>query len=1063
MNNSKIIGLIVGVFISVCVVAQKTNIYTHPDAEFEKAIELFQKEKYGAAQKSFTNIVASHSDPHNLVRIDAEYYNAICASELFNKDGELYLKQFVIDHPESPKVKSAYFYLGKYNYRKKKYKDVLNWFEKVDIYDLTTEELAEFYFKRGYSYFQGEKFTEAKKDFNEIKDVENKYASAAKYYAAHIAYNEKNYEIALRDFIHLQKNETFGSVVPYYIAQIYYLQKQYEKVISYAPHLLDSVNTKRAPEIARILGESYYRTNQYKEAIPYLKQYEKSANGLQRQDNYQMGYAYYKTNDCASAIDYFIKVTEGDDDSLSQNASYHMGDCYLKMDKKQNAITAFGKASKGEFDKTIQEDALYNYAKLCYETAFNPYNEAIRAFQKYIKDFPNAPHVDEAYTYLVNVFITTKSYKEALEAIEKIKTLTPELKQAYQKVAYYRGVDLFNNLEFAEAIKSFDKSQKYTFDKEVTASAIYWKAESYYRLKQYPKAIETYSDYIDEPGAIGKSEISDANYNIGYSYYKLNDWENSNLWFRKFVTFKPAADAKKINDAYNRIGDGYFMTRDFTNAADYYDQSFRMKLMNPDYALFQKAMAEGVMKKYPEKIADLKLFIQTYASTSSTYNLQARYELAQSYYIDNQTELALSSFKKFLEDYPNSKYENSCLSKIGLIYYFKLDDDNALTYFDRLIKRDRKSPDADAAIEIVKKIYTAKGNVDVLDNYLKSIGAAIPQAALDSIAYNIGKTHLLEKEYDKVIVDFEKYIAKFPNGIFILQANFYKAECEYSAGKSDASLVGYTYVIGKPKSEFTEQSLSRAADIVYRKQDYKTALDYYKQLEQVAENPKNNTAAKIGLMRCNFQMKNYPEAKISARNVLTNEKPAKELTNEAHYVIASSAFEIAAQQRYVDTTKPEDFTKYDEALQEYQYVVENAKNEIGTEAKYNVANIQFLKKDYKKSQKTIFELVNGEGDFPYWTDKAMILLADNYLAVKDNFQAKETLKGVISESDNKDLVKIGQDKLDKILAHEAAIKKAKEVKEQPLNIQFEGSSPQQNNLFVDPSMKKDSTELKKEE
>jgi len=1060
MNKSKYISLLIGVFLSACGFAQLTNIYTHEDADFKTAIELFQKEKFGAAQKLFEKVIETHTDLHSLIRIDAEYYNAICASELFNKDGELFLKQFVAEYPESPKVKTAYFYLGTYNYRKKKYRDALNWFEKVDIYDLTLDDLAEFYFKRGYSFFETEKFAEAKKDFLEIKDVDNKYASAAKYYAAHIAYNDKNYETALKDFLLLQKNETFGSVVPFYIAQIYYLQGKYNEVINYAPNLLDSTNTKRVPEIARILGESYYRTNRYKEAIPYLKQFEKAANGLQRKDNYQLGYALYRTNDYNGAIEYLVKVTDADD-SLTQNASYHIGDCYLKTDKKQSAIVAFGRASKLDFDKTIQEDALYNYAKLCYELAFNPYNEAIRAFQAYIKDFPTGTHVDEAYTFLVNVFITTKSYKDALEAIEKIKVLTPELKQIFQKVAFYRGVDLFNNMEYAEAIKLFDKSKTYIFDKEITAEAIYWKAESNYRLKQYQNAIDNYTEYIAEPGAIGQSEISEANYNIGYSYYKLNDWQNSVLWFRKFVTFKPQANARKINDALNRIGDGYFMSRDFSNAADYYDQSFKMKLINADYALFQEALAKGVLKKYSEKINDLKLFVQTYSASTSTYIQKARFELAQTYYIDNQTDLALDAYKKFLEDFPNSLYQNTCLSKIGLIYYFKMNDEEALVYFDQLIKRDRKSTDASVAIDIVKKIYTAKGNVEELDLYLKSIGAAIPEASLDSIAYDIGKTDYLKQEYKKVIPDFEKYITRFPNGIFILQANFYKAECDLAAGNTDNALNEFIYVISKPKSEFTEQSLYRASDIVFKKQDYKTALEYYKQLGEVAENQKNASVAKIGLMRCNFQLKNYADAKTNAKNVLSLEKPGKELITEAHYIDASSAFQIADKTHIIDTTKTDNGEKYDEALQEYQWVAENSKNELGAESKYHVAYIYSLKKDIKKSQKTIFDLINGEWDFPYWTDKAMILLADNYLALKDVFQAKETLKGIISESDDKELIKTAQEKLDKIKADEEAAKKAKEVKEQPINLQFEGSSPQQNNLFTEPVMPKDSVENKK--
>ena len=1039
MNKLKAVVFSVGVFLSISVLAQKTVIYTNEDPEFKTGIELFQKEKYGAAQKSFTKVIESEKDIQSLVRINAEYYNSICAIELFHKDGEIYLKQFIKDHPESPKVKSAYFYLGKYNYRKKKYKDAIDWLGKVDIYDLTTEELAEFYFKRGYSFFESDKFSDAKKDFFEIKDVDNKYAAAAKYYYAHIAYNEKNYETALIDFVKLQQNETFGPVVPYYIAQIYFLQGKYEAVITYAPALLDSANTKRAPEIAKIIGESYYRTSNYKEAIPYLKKYEKGVGALSRTDNYQFGFAYYKLNGYDDAINYFVKVGNIDD-SLEQNAFYHIGDCYIKTGNKQNALNAFGQASKLDFDKTIQEDALYNYAKLCYELAYNPYSEAIRAFQKYITNYPNAANVDEAYTYLVNVFMTTKSYKEAIEAIESIKLLTPELKQAHQKVAYYRGVDLFNNMQYAEAIKLFDKSNTYLFDKNIRASSIYWKAESYYRLNQYPKAIETFQDYISEPGAIGKSELSDANYNVGYAYFKQKDYVNSNLWFRKFVTFKPHADEKKINDALNRIGDGYFMSSDFSNAADYYDQSYKMKLMVPDYALFQKALANGVQKKYPAKISDLTTFIANYPT--STYLQKAKFELALTYYTSNQNEQALINLKKFADEYPNSSNINVCLSKIGLIYYAKKEDSNALIYFDKLITRDRKSAEANEAINIIKAIYTAKSDPDGLSTYLTSVGASIPQGELDSLTFNNGRNHYMEQDCKNVVVDFEKYIQKFPDGIFILPANYYKAECDYKLGNVDAALTGYSFVISKNNSEFTEQSLLRGSEILFKKQSYTQAVEYYKQLELQAESPKSKNTALIGLMRSYQSLKDQENLIAYSNLVLKIENVTQDLKNEAHFNLAQSYFEMQ---------------KMDDAMAEFQSVANVAKNEIGAESSYNIATILFLKGDFKQSKKVVFDLLNGDGDFPYWVTKAMIVLADDYVGLKDNFQAKATLKGVITDSDLPELIKLAQEKLDKITADEEAEKQIKAPVE-PLKLEFENNSPEQNKLFTEPVIPPTSTE-----
>ena len=219
------LGLLV--LLGISVFSQQTMIYTNPAAGFKAGLELFQKQKFGSAQKQFLKTTEYYSsEPNNLLRIDAEYYSALCALELFNKDAELLLKNFIAEHPESPRTQTAYFQLGKYNYRKKLYSKALDWFAKVDVYDLNNEELSEFYFKRGYSFFENDSMAQAKKDFFEIKDIDNKYAAPATYYFGHISYVEKNYQTALLHFQKLKKNESFGSIVPYYIAQIFFLQQK---------------------------------------------------------------------------------------------------------------------------------------------------------------------------------------------------------------------------------------------------------------------------------------------------------------------------------------------------------------------------------------------------------------------------------------------------------------------------------------------------------------------------------------------------------------------------------------------------------------------------------------------------------------------------------------------------------------------------------------------------------------------------------------------------------------------------------------------------------------------
>ncbi|MFB0924161.1 MAG: hypothetical protein QMB65_02575, partial [Vicingaceae bacterium] len=57
----------------------------------------------------------------------------------------------------------------------------------------------------------------------------------------------------------------------------------------------------------------------------------------------------------------------------------------------------------------------------------------------------------------------------------------------------------------------------------------------------------------------------------------------------------------------------------------------------------------------------------------------------------------------------------------------------------------------------------------------------------------------------------------------------------------------------------------------------------------------------------------------------------------------------------------------------------------------------------------------------YWIDKSLILLADNYTAQEDLFQAKITLKNVIDKSKFPKIVSTASEKLNKIEAQEAAM------------------------------------------
>lgn len=986
--------------------SQKTQLVLDKENLYKTGIELFDKKQYTAAQKTFIDYMNSVQG-NTLLKTDAEYYAAACGIELFHKDGEWRMKEFIELHPESNKVKWAYFYLGKSNFRKKKYEETIQFLEKVDIYELNKEDLAELYFKRGYSYFAVKNNEKAKPDLYEIKDVDNKYSQPANYYYSHIAYQDKNYETSLQGFNRLLSSETFGSVVPYYITQIYFIQGKYREVIKNAPALLaDSAHVQKEGEINRMIGESYFNIKDYGNALTYFKKSYTTGGNFNNQGNYALGYCYYQIKDYKNAMLHFEKATVSKD-SLAQNAWYHLADCHIQTGNKTKARNAFYAASGMDFDPAIKEDALFSYAKLCYELSFAPYNDAVIAFQKYINDYPASPRKAEAYNYLVNVYSTTKNYSQAIASIEKVQPLDPILKITYQKLIYFKGIEFFNNIDLDSASRYFKKSIAVNFDKTYNALSYYWLGEISYIKKDYATAISTWKSFQVNEGAFSLKEYDLSNYNIGYAYFQQktkSDYENANLSFRKFLLTKNTYDAKKTADATVRTADTYFMTNVYPQAAEYYGKAIALNSLDVDYSIYQKALCNGLLNKHKDKINDLKMLTTKYPK--SNYYAAALFEIAETYSKDlNEGESAISYYKMIIEKYPNSSYMNSALSGIGLVYYNRKEDDKAFSYFDQIVKKDPKGEDAREVLPMIKKIFEAKGDISGMEDYFASVGNPLNTSELENSLYDAAKeAYFNQKNCDLAMPKFESYIAKYPNGKYVSEAHFSYAECAYSKDLFDKALPSYQYIVSKPRGIYSETSLLKVTYILYKNKSYEEALPLYQQLEDYAETPANKLSGRIGAMRCAYLLKKYDISLEYAIKVLATEKITPQQTNEAKYDKARSLYEL---------------NRLDDAMLDFKAIAKSAKNVTGAEALYYIAKIQYSKQDYSALEKTITTLIGYDYSNDDWNTKGLLLLSDSYIAKGEDADAELMLQTVIDGKPRQEYIDEATAKLEKLKAAKA--------------------------------------------
>lgn len=986
--------------------AQQTRIYDDPEASYYLGLDLIEKKQFGAAQDVFHELLDGLPAGESVMRLDAQYFDALCDYKLDHPEAGQKFKNFIRFYPDHSKTNEAYLYLGFIDYESRRYRDAIEEFSKVDPYLLTPDQMSEYLYKMGYSYMQREEYDKAREVLFPILNAESNYKDAANYYYAHIAYIEQDYDEALKYFSRLDKNSEFGQEVPFYLLQINYTNRNYDEIMAIGPDVIenDITDKKKKAEAARIVAQAFYTHEDYNKALNYFEVYKDNGRkSFTREENYQLAYAYYQTGDYEQAISQFQKVTHKQDE-MAQSAFYHLADCYLETGEKKFAQNAFYSAYQIEGNEKIREDALFNYAKLTYEIAYDPFNSSIQALTRYISDYPGSDRIDEAYMYLTNIFLSTKDYQTAIDAIERIRVKNRDLKAAYQRITYQRAIQLFNAVKYQDALLNFNKSLANNYDREITARARYWTGETYFRLGKFTKAIDYYDDFMVSPGAYDLDIYPMTKYNMGYAYFKLKYYDNAVLTFEQFVNRPMKNHEDFVTDARLRMGDCYFITQNYDEAIVEYDRAIKRDSPDKDYAYFQKALSAGALGDNTEKINALKMITREYPS--SNYTDDAYYEIAESYLLLNDNSNALTWYENTVKRFPNSSYVIKALQKSGLVYYNNNNYDDALHILKKIVKDYPGTPEANEALTTIRNIYMDKNAVDAYYAYAETVPFAnVTVSEQDSITYLAAEMLYMNNNCAGAVNAFYGYKEQFPNGAFILNASYYKAECDYKLGNTEEALTGYNFVLEYPKSRFTENALVRAGELNLLFENYAAALENYLRLEAAADYQNNIIIAVNGQLICHYHLGNYPEAiQVSERLLAMNKLNNEQLLN-AHYITAKSALAI---------------DNLEVATREFETTNELSDGEKGAEAKYMLTSIQFKLKNYQKAEEMVFELVNEYPAFEYWKARGFIMLADIYAANDNTFQAKQTLQSIIDNYPGEDLKAVASEKLTEIGRIEAA-------------------------------------------
>lgn len=1016
MFSRSIILIAILVWSSTRLLAQQSAVYTDAQRAFKEGTEYFEDGLLAKAQRSFQEtldlLLPVQDAKAEMLRTQARLNLAKCGVQLEAKDGESKTLQVIRSLHPDPEYQQALADMGDYYFNNRRYDEALDYYAKIPAGSLPKDQMVQVQFRQGYAHFARKEYTTAKTYLKTIAaDSSSGYFAPSNYYLGLCYFFESDYDKAYASFTAIENRPEYKNELPYVQAQILFAQQKFDAVIQKTAPLVNDTRTANLKEIRQLAGQSYFEKGDYANALPHLDFYASKATKMREEELYQIGYTQYQVKKYQEAIRNFKPLSTAST-LIGQNAMFYLANCYLQLGDKKSALNALGTAKRLDFDPLLQEDAKFNYAKLALE--LNQPREAATELQDIL---PQSKYYTQAQQLLSQALLGYRDYQQALNILEDIfkRNKSPELLATYQKIALNRALQLIQTKDLTGAKKHLQMAIDNPIDPKSQAIALFWMADIANRQEQYQESIQYVDRYLAAARPLNdlpeESGLIAANYLQGYNLLKTNSYDRSRSFFQATVDAinrnkKLIANADISNtllgDATMRLGDAYFRINQYNNAAQYYDEVISKRYTGYDYAIFQKALIEGLRGRRSDEIVALQRLEREFPN--SEYADDALFRLGTTYQEIGKLSEALEPLRNLTSKYRNkSPLVNQALLQLGLISYNLGNYEGAISYYKQVFTNNPEPGEATQALESLEEIYIRDlGKPGEYTAFLETVpGFKVDNYVRDSINYKTALVQFENSEYKRAAESFTSYLRAFPNGLYVLPATYNRGECYTQLKQFSQALADYEAVVKQGSSKYYTKALEKASIIAYHDAlDFEKAFSLYVLMEKSATSDEMLFTAQIGAMRSAYRSKNTSAVSAYAAKVANNQRASQEQIATANFYIGKQAF---------------DAQDLSTALTALQKVVKTSDNEQTAEARYLIAQIYFQRRELDKAQEACMAANRESSAYRIWVGKSILLLADVFAEKGDLYSAKAALETVLENFDDEaELIEYAKTRLGQI-------------------------------------------------
>jgi tetratricopeptide (TPR) repeat protein len=465
--------------------------------------------------------------------------------------------------------------------------------------------------------------------------------------------------------------------------------------------------------------------------------------------------------------------------------------------------------------------------------ALGNYREVVHRTDKFFHKYPKNPLTGYALLLQGVAFDQLTDVDKAIDSYQTLVDLFPQ-SPAAGKAVYLMTLSLHRANEPSRIVSSLNHLNEHLQSNAELKSdswrknTLFWIAEGYYSIQDWPMAEQTYTKFVDLAPDSPMIPYALQGLAAALAAQGPDKLDKAKIYEQQAIArAQELGNTPASADAKFQMGKIYFNQKQYDQALTQFDAFVHdsTNTVRVAEALYDSGLSLYNQQFYTEALGRWKQVIDGYRF--SPFRSLAYLQTGRTQFGLGKFEQAIAAYQALAANYPNSPEAQEAQFQIIQCYYNKGDIRGAFQQFMAFKSAYPVDERIKGVAEMLLGAYQSQGDNNLHSRELGELLRASPGSNTASqILWQRGADLFNKKDYAAAQKYFQRIMLSYPNDEYAGQAYYYNAECYFFLNNFDEAASAYkSFYINYPNDKMVPQAMFQVGVSFFNKKDFAKAAE----------------------------------------------------------------------------------------------------------------------------------------------------------------------------------------------------------------------------------------------